>query len=90
MPACTYLVAPHRLCAGPIAAAHLLSLLMCCSVPGSQAKMASVGLRLLNNVYASFAWLALAKKMNLIRPRTVRCDQERLAAAGPAVEPLQA
>ena len=42
---------------------------MCCSMPGPRAKIASVALRLLNNVFASFAWLDLAKKMNLNRPQ---------------------
>lgn len=39
------------------------------SMSGAAPKLGSIGLRLANNVYSSYAWLELAKKLKLDRPR---------------------
>lgn len=43
-----------------------------CRFPGPKSKLASVVLRLFNNMFGARAWMAYSKALNLNRPRAAR------------------
>lgn len=59
---------------------------MCFRFPGQKAKAFSIALRFSNNIFGAHAWMHLANRMNLNRPRKqgkgwrVKVDQEEVTA----------
>lgn len=50
--------------------------LIACRFPGPKSKALSIVLRFSNNIFGAHAWMSLARKLNLNRPRKQRMSRK--------------